>query len=46
MNERSEFIIKHSAFPCLIRARSEARTWMSLQEARWAVVSRTVRPLS
>jgi hypothetical protein len=30
MSERSELIIKHSAFLCLIRARSEARTWMSL----------------
>jgi hypothetical protein len=29
MSERSELIIKHSAFLCLIRARSEARTWMS-----------------
>jgi hypothetical protein len=46
MSERSELIIKHSAFLCLIRARSEARTWMSSQQAHWAVVSRTVRPLS
>jgi hypothetical protein len=29
MSERSELIIKRSAFLCLIRARSEVRTWMS-----------------
>jgi hypothetical protein len=29
MSERSELIIKNSAILCLIRARSEARTWMS-----------------